>query len=46
MRWGATYTVSYDGQTFGPYDATGRLSERETFLEHVATSSPVLVSDG
>lgn len=43
-RWGATYTVSYDGRSFGPYDATGLVAASQTREEQVATSQPVLVS--
>lgn len=43
-RWGASYTVTYQGLTFGPYDATGRLTKRQTFTLPVRTSRPVLVS--
>ena len=28
-RWGASYTITVAGETFGPYDATGGLVERE-----------------
>jgi hypothetical protein len=43
-RWGATYTITYGGQTFGPYDATGHLTKRQAFTLPVHTSSPTLVS--
>lgn len=43
-RWGATYLVDYDGQTFGPYDATGQVAATQTRVERVGTSQPVLVS--
>jgi hypothetical protein len=36
--------VSFEGATFGPYDATGRLTRTQTFTERVATTDPVLVS--
>jgi hypothetical protein len=42
--WGATYTLTYQGLTFGPYDATGRLTGRQTRAVTVVTSTPVLVS--
>lgn len=42
--WGATYTISYQGQTFGPYAATGRLSRIQVRPVNVVTSTPVLVS--
>lgn len=44
--WGATYTLTYQGLTFGPYDATGRLTGRQTRPVTVVTSTPVLVSHG
>jgi hypothetical protein len=43
-RWHATYTVGYDGRTFGPYDATRELIRTQSFRLPVHTSSPVLVS--
>jgi hypothetical protein len=43
-RWAATYTVTYDGQTLGPYDADRQLTRRQAFRLPVHTSSPVLVS--
>jgi hypothetical protein len=43
-RWGATYTITYAGQTFGPYDAVGQLTKRQQFTLPVRTSTPVLVS--
>jgi hypothetical protein len=43
-RWGATYTVTYQGETFGPYDAVGQLTKRQTRTMAVHTSSPTLVS--
>ncbi len=42
--WGATYTITYQGQTFGPYNATGTLTQDQTLPVRVATSTPVLVS--
>jgi hypothetical protein len=45
-RWGATYTISYEGRTFGPYDAVGLLTKRQAFRLPVDTSSPTLVSHG
>jgi hypothetical protein len=42
--WGATYTISYHGATFGPYDATGTLTRRQSTPLTVVTSTPVLVS--
>jgi hypothetical protein len=44
-RWGATYTITYQGQTLGPYDATGQLRKRQLFTLPVRTSSPILVSN-
>jgi hypothetical protein len=43
-RWGATYTISYEGQTYGPYHATGALTKQQTLALAVDTSSPTLVS--
>ncbi len=43
-RWGATYTISYQGETFGPYDATGRLVRVQRLALPVDTSAPTLVS--
>jgi hypothetical protein len=43
-RWGATYTITYAGQTFGPYNAVGRLTKRQQFTLPVHTASPTLVS--
>jgi hypothetical protein len=43
-RWGATYTISYQGRTFGPYDATGHVTKEQDFVLPVDTSSPTLVS--
>jgi hypothetical protein len=43
-RWDATYTITYAGQTFGPYHAKGHLMKRQTFTLPVRTSSPTLVS--
>lgn len=43
-RWAATYTATFEGQTVGPYAATGTLDHRQPFLELVDTSNPTLVS--
>jgi hypothetical protein len=43
-RWGATYTISYQGRTFGPYQAVGRLVEQQSLRLPVLVSVPVLVS--
>ena len=44
-QWGATYTVTVDGQTFGPYDATGgQVPHVQTFTLPVATAHSHLVS--
>jgi hypothetical protein len=43
-RWTATYTVTYDDETFGPYDATGQLTKSQPFSKRVATTAPVLVA--
>jgi hypothetical protein len=45
VRWSATYTVTYDGQTFGPYDANGQLTKDQPFRKRVATTEPVLVAN-
>jgi hypothetical protein len=42
--WAATYTVTYAGRTFGPYDADSRLRKQQPFTKRVATSRPILVS--
>lgn len=44
-RWDATYTITYAGHTYGPFDATGRLTKSQAFRLPVRTSSPVLVSE-
>lgn len=44
--WGATYTITFDGATYGPYDATGQLTRSQDFTLPVDTSSPRLVSHG
>lgn len=43
-RWGATYTINYQGETFGPYDATGHLVRVQRLALPVDTSAPTLVS--
>jgi hypothetical protein len=43
-RWGATYTIGYQGETFGPYDATGQIVTTQGFALPVYTSAPTLVS--
>jgi hypothetical protein len=43
-RWAATYTVTYDSQTLGPYRAARQVTRRQAFRLPVRTSSPVLVS--
>jgi hypothetical protein len=43
-RWGATYTVQYQGESFGPYDATGQVIGTQQLTLPVLTSRPVLVS--
>jgi uncharacterized membrane protein len=43
-RWGADYTVSYEGETVGPLRATGSVVVQQPFRVAVGTSSPVLVS--
>jgi hypothetical protein len=43
-RWGATYTITYEGRIYGPYAATGQLTKQQTLGLAVDTSSPTLVS--
>jgi hypothetical protein len=44
-RWGATYTITVAGQTFGPYDATGGLVDRaQPFTLTVTAARSHLVS--
>jgi hypothetical protein len=44
-QWGATYTVTVAGQTFGPYDATGGLvPHTQAFTLPVTTARSHLVS--
>ena len=43
-RWGATYTVNYQGRSFGPYEATGEVVGTQQLSMRVLTSRPVLVS--
>jgi hypothetical protein len=43
-RWGATYTITFEGVTLGPYDAVGRLTRQQSFRLPVHTSTPHLVS--
>lgn len=43
-RWGATYTITFQGITLGPYDADGQLTRRQAFGLPVRTSTPHLVS--
>lgn len=42
-RWTATYTATFEGQTVGPFPATGEVLRSQPFIEPVDTSSPVLV---
>jgi hypothetical protein len=44
VEWAATYTITYGGATYGPFDATGRITNAQPFRLPVRTSSPVLVS--
>jgi hypothetical protein len=44
VEWTATYTITYAGATYGPFDATGRITSPQPFRLPVRTSSPVLVS--
>jgi hypothetical protein len=43
-QWGATYTITFEGVTLGPYDATGRLTRHQGFRLPVHTSQPHLTS--
>jgi hypothetical protein len=43
-RWHATYTVTYAGRTFGPYDADRDITRTQGYRLAVRTSSPTLVS--
>jgi hypothetical protein len=43
-RWAASYTVQYQGESFGPYDATGQVIGTQQLRLRVLTSEPVLVS--
>jgi hypothetical protein len=43
-RWAATYTVTYQGVTLGPYNAIGQLTATQALSLPVRTSSPTLVS--
>lgn len=43
-EWGATYTITVAGQTFGPYDAVGTLTKRQAFAVTVLQARSTLVS--
>jgi hypothetical protein len=43
-RWGANYTITFDGEDFGPYQAIGTLRKRQTLTLPVDTANPTLVS--
>jgi hypothetical protein len=43
-QWGATYTITFEGATFGPYDANGQLTKQQLFRLPVHTSTPHLIS--
>jgi hypothetical protein len=43
-RWGATYTITFDTATYGPYDAVGQLTRQQGFTLPVHTASPHLTS--
>ena len=45
-EWGATYTITVAGQTFGPYDATGTLTRTQLFTTTVLRARSTLVSHG
>jgi hypothetical protein len=42
-EWSATYVASFDGQTVGPFDATGVIDRDQTSVERIDSSRPVLV---
>jgi hypothetical protein len=43
-RWRATYTITFDGRTVGPFDGDGRLTKDQAFRLAVRTTTPRLVS--
>jgi hypothetical protein len=43
-RWDASYTVQYEGESFGPFNATGQVIGTQQLSLRVLTSHPVLVS--
>jgi hypothetical protein len=44
IEWGATYTITVAGRTFGPYDATGTLTKTQQFTTTVLRARSTLVS--
>jgi hypothetical protein len=44
VRWGASYTATFEGHTVGPFTATGTVDRRQPFVEPVDTSRPALIS--
>jgi hypothetical protein len=42
-RWTATYTITYAGRNFGPYDVTGDVPHEQPFRLAVHHARPVLV---
>jgi hypothetical protein len=45
-HWGATYTITVAGQTFGPYDVTDTVPHTQAFTVTVFTARSQLVSHG
>jgi hypothetical protein len=43
-EWSASYDVTFDGRTVGPFDARGQVQRSQHFTEQVTASNPVLVS--
>ena len=43
-EWGATYTITVAGQTFGPYDAVGTITKTQQFSTVVLRARSTLVS--
>jgi hypothetical protein len=43
-RWGGKYTITVDGETFGPYDAVGTVTHTQAFTVPVAAAHSHLVS--
>jgi hypothetical protein len=43
-RWGANYTITFQGEVFGPYQAVGTLRKQQNLTLPVDTANPTLVS--